>query len=269
MRSSHFSQYSLYPQIVALLLLTFLNTSLYSQSDTIVKISDNGIYITSQGDTIVPYSIVVPSNKESEKYGVDILTEIHKWVNDYLLGQVFTVTIIDTLSSHSFSAKIFRERFNGQQDYAELLVDMGFAQVDSSLENTYSNSLKKTQFQSIKNQKGIWQIFKPSVLVPNPPSKEYLDYDSGFGIKYAALATFAISTVLTWDYATQVADLSTAIDDAKQIEDYDAGPLERERTRKIIYTAVCGITAVVSLYIAIDSFELRATNNRLNFLYRF
>jgi len=269
MNSAHFPKHSLSPQLMGILFFAFLNSLLFPQSDTIVKICDNGMYITSLGDTIVPYAISVPSIAESTKYGTEIVNEINEWVNDYLIGQDFTILIEDTLSQHLYSAKIFRERFTGQQDYAELLVDMGFATVDSSLNNKYSNSLKQTQSLAIKNKKGIWRIFKPSAIVNNsqPTARHYSE--SGFGLKFASLATLALSTVLTWDYATQVSDLTKAIDDSKQIVDYDTGPLERERTRKIIYTAVCGITAVISFYLAIDSFEIKTTNNSVNFLYKF
>lgn len=264
-----FSRFLFLPLQISFLMIAFLNTSLFPQSDTIIEIYDNGKYITAKGDTITPYSIVVPSKKQSEKYGASILAEINQWTKEYLLGEVFTISKIDSFSSKSFSAKIFRERFTGQQDFGELLVDMGFAEVDPTFSDSYSKSLKQIQLQAIKSQKGIWRIFKPALSATDPYSNSYSNYETSSGLKFATLATLALSTILTWDYAIQVSDLSEAIDDAKKIKDYDTGPLERERTRKIIYTAVCGVTAVISFYLAIDSFEISTKNNKLNFSYKF
>ncbi len=255
--------------LLLIFVLSALNFSVLPQSTTIVKIIDNSKYLTSGGDTILPYSIHIPAKTESEKFGTSTIMEINDWISEYLLGQEFTISIIDTIAPSLFSSKLLRERFNGQQDYAELLVDMGFAIVDSTLNDLYSKNLLKTQSLSIKNQNGIWKIFKPEVNPNSFSSIEYKGSDSGFGIKFSSLAMLAISSVLTWDYAIQVSDLSKAIDDAKEIEGYDTGPLERERTRKLLYTAVCGITAVVSLYIAIESFEVKATTNSINFRYKF
>jgi len=259
--------------LIKILVLLFFFAPLYSQGVTFTSMPENGVLVTRNGDTIIPYGVNFISSKDAEVYDWKFLNNMRQWLQDYFVERHFEVVVIDTIKVQKYHGKIFRERHLSSTDAIDLIVQYGYAKVDTAIRDQYTANLMESQKKAIKEKNGMW---KASAKANNNPETEKKEFSWNSNapvyvqkIDFPLLTISLLSFGLAYDFFSQVSDISDLITEFNRIGIRNTGNLEGEKTRKTILGILSLVAGTVSFLASWETIQIEARYNQINFKYNF
>lgn len=255
-----------------LVFLLFLSP-LYSQSVMFKSMKDNGVLVTRNGDTILPYGVKFISMEEDSIYDRKFLNNMHKWLTDYFVNRYFEIVITDTISEKKYHGKIFREMLVNSSDAIDLLVLYGYAMVDTTINNQYTVGLMETQKKAINEKNGIWRTSSKATNNSKPKPQEVTRNNNApvytHKIDFPLFTISLLSFGLAYDFFAQVSDLSDLISEFHKIGIKNTSNLEGEKTRKTILGVLSIVAGTVSFISSWETIQIEGGYNKINLKYKF
>lgn len=260
--------------LVLPILIAFLFFSpLFSQEVKFKSMPDNGILVTTKGDTILPYGVNFISMKEHNIYNWKFLNNMRQWLTDYFVNRFFVLVVTDTISTNKYHAKIFRERHFSSSDVIELIVFYGYASVDSNIFNTYTAGLLETQKKAETEKNGMWRKSSKDIDDFEPKTNEVTWNDNSpkfvHKIDFPLLTISLLSFGLAYDFFAQVSDISNLISDYHKLGLRNTGNLESEQTRKTMLGVLSILVGTVSFISSWETIRIEAGYNQIKLRYIF